>query len=197
MRKKKTNLPLLIFCLVLAVALLGSVLLLVSAKRDVKILEGQIEKLASENDALNNLNEALRIQLDEMFLGQSPASSGASTYVEEDYCSLLVDDWSVKGDRLSVDALAEVYLTAPAEITAKLELWRGDAVYAEQPVTLSKTEVPTAFEETLSVSFQLPSITEGEELQLWLKVEPAGGSALFACAAGWYLDNGELAMITG
>ena len=191
--KKKRNLPLLIINLLLLAALSVSLFFLYDTKSDLAVLQTQIQELTDENAQLSNLNYALQLQLDNQFL----QDSGASTYVEEDYCALMIAQWSAQDGILSFDAQAEVFLTTPAEITARLELWRGDAVYDSQPVTLTKADSDTAWQTALSASFQIPPIAEGEELQLWLMVETDDGNTLFACAAGWYLENGQLAMITG
>lgn len=191
-KKKKNNLPLLILCLLLAVSLLVSVLFLASAKKDVKLLEAELLKLSEEKDSLENLNQALRLQLDSYFLTGTPG-----TYVEEDYCSLLVDSWSEKDGVLSVDTLAQVFLTQDVSFTAKLELWRGESVYASQEVTLNETEANTIYEADLSATFEIPAISAGEELQLCLMIEPEAGEPFFAYAAAWYLENGELAIVTG
>ena len=191
--KKKRNLPLLIINLLLLAALSVSLFFLYDTKSDLAVLQAQIQELTDENAQLSNLNYALQLQLDNQFL----QDSGASTYVEEDYCALMIAQWSAQDGILSFDAQAEVFLTTPAEITARLELWRGDAVYDSQPVTLTKADSDTAWQTALSASFQIPPIAEGEELQLWLMVETDDGNTLFACAAGWYLENGQLAMITG
>ena len=191
--KKKRNLPLLILNLLLLAALAVSLFFLHAAKADLKVLKVQLLELTEENARLNNLNYALQLQLDNQFL----QDSGASSYVEEDYCALMLAQWSEQDGILSFDAQAEVFLTAPAEITARLELWRGDAVYDSQPITLTKADSDTAWQTALSASFSIPQIAEGEELQLWLMVETDTGNTLFACAAGWYLENGQLAMITG
>ena len=196
MRKRKSKqiyLPLLILCLLLAAALTVSLVFLRSAKKDVQLLETQLQKLIDENDQLNNLNQALRLQLDTYFL--SP--SGSSSFVEEDYCALMIADWSEAGGVLTFDAQAEVFLTTPAGITSRLELWRGDAVYDSQSITLTKADSDTAYQSAFSASFQIPAITEDEELQLWLMVELDSGESLFACAASWVLEDGELALITG
>ena len=74
MRKRK-NLPLLIVCLLLAVALVVSLIFLRNTKNDVALLEEQLQELAYENDNLNNLNQALRLQLDSYFLSPSGSSS--------------------------------------------------------------------------------------------------------------------------
>lgn len=190
--KSKTNTILMIVCVILCAALLVSVFALRSAKADVKELQVQLLELTEENDQLSNLNQGLRLQLDNLFL-----SGSANTYYEEDYCALLVDDWSVTEGVLSFDAFAQLFLTAPVDFTARLELWRGDTVFDAQQVTLKETEASTVFEANLSASFDIPEIKDGEELQLWLMVEPEGGEALFACAAGWYLENGDLMIITG
>ena len=191
--KKKRNLPLVILCFLLLAALSVSLFFLYDTKSDLAVLQTQIQELTDENAQLSNLNYALQLQLDNQFL----QDSGASTYVEEDYCALMIAQWSAQDGILSFDAQAEVFLTTPAEITARLELWRGDAVYDSQPVTLTKADSDTAWQTALSASFQIPPIAEGEELQLWLMVETDDGNTLFACAAGWYLENGQLAMITG
>ena len=191
--KKKRNLPLLIINLLLLAALSVSLFFLYDTKSDLAVLQTQLQELTDENAQLSNLNYALQLQLDNQFL----QDSGASTYVEEDYCALMIAQWSEQDGILSFDAQAEVFLTTPAEITARLELWRGDAVYDSQPVTLTKADSDTAWQTALSASFSIPPIAEGEELQLWLMVETDDGNTLFACAAGWYLENGQLAMITG
>ena len=191
--KKKRNLPLVILCILLLAALAASLFFLHAARADLKVLQVQLLELTEENAQLSNLNYALQLQLDNQFL----EDSGASSYVEEDYCALMIAQWSAQNGVLTFDAQAEVFLTAPSEITARLELWRGDAVYDSQPITLTKADSDTAYQTALTASFQLPQIAEGEELQLWLMVETDTGNTLFACAAGWYLENGQLAMITG
>ena len=157
------------------------------------LLEEQLQELAYENDSLNNLNQALRLQLDSYFL--SP--SGSSSYVEEDYCALMVADWSEKDGVLSFDAQAEVFLTAPAAITSRLELWRGDAVYDTQNIALSKADSDTAYQTAFSTSFEIPKITQEEELQLWLVVQSENAGLLDSCGGGWYFENGEWMLITG
>lgn len=190
--KNKTSVIMLIVCVILCSALLFSLFSLRAVKSDVSALETQIRVLADENDRLSNLNQALRLQLDSIFL-----SGSSGTYVEEDYCSLLVDSWSEEDGILSFDAFAQVFLTVPVDFTARLELWRGDSVFSAQPVTLNETEAATVFEGNLSNSFEIPEISDGEELQLWLMVEPADGTPLFACAASWSMEDGSLMIITG
>ena len=191
MRKRRRP-NLLIPCILLAVALLISLFFLFRARSDVKELEAALLELTEEKAATDNLNEALRIQLDSYFLGIP-----GGTYVEEDYCSLMVDDWSESNGKLNVDTFAQVFFTAATDFTAKLELWRGESVIASQNVTLNPTEAETIFEANLSASFDIPDLQDGEELQLCLMIEPANGNSFFAYAASWQLEDDGLVIITG
>jgi len=191
--KKKRNLPLLIVCLLLLAALIGSLFLLRSAKEDVKQLEAQILELGEKNQQLSALNQALQTQLDSSLSQSGPAA----VYIEEDYCTLVVDSWSVSGNVLTADTFAQAIFIGDPEFTAKIELWRGDAVVSSHPVTLSPSEASNVYEGKVSVSFEMPEIPEGEELQLWLMVEPEGRTAVFTYAAGWYLENGQWMLISG
>ena len=190
--KKKRREPLLIPCILLALALVVSLFFLLRARSDVKELEDALLELTEEKAATDNLNEALRIQLDSYFLG---VPNGA--YLEEDYCSLLVDDWSENKGKLHVDTFAQVFFAVPTDFSAKLELRHGDTVISSQNVTLNPTEADTVFEAGLSTSFDVPDLSSGEELQLCLTVEPANGNVFSAYAAGWLLEDGNLVIITG
>lgn len=190
--KKKRRQPLLIPCILLALALVVSLFFLLRARSDVKELEEALLELTEEKAATDNLNEALRIQLDSYFLG---VPNGA--YLEEDYCSLLVDDWSENNGKLNVDTFAQVFFAVPTDFSAKLELRHGDTVISSQNVTLNPTEADTVFEAGLSTSFDVPDLSSGEELQLCLMIEPANGNSFFAYAAGWLLEDGNLVIITG
>jgi len=174
---------------VLAVALLVSLFFLFSARREVKELEEALLTVTEEKEAMDNLNQALRMQLDSYFVG--------GAYVEEDYCSLLIDNWSESKDTLKVDALAQAFFSVPTEFTAKLELWHGDVVISSKAVALNPTEADTIFEAEVSADFEIPALGAGEELQLYLTIEPAGGTSFSAYAAGWQLEDGNLVIITG
>ena len=188
MRKRRRQ-HLLIPCIVLAVALLVSLFFLFSARREVKELEEVLQTVTEEKEAMDNLNQALRMQLDSYFVG--------GAYTDEDYCSLMVDNWSESKGKLKVDALAQVFFTVPTDFTAKLELWRGDAVVSSKTVTLNPTEAETAFEAEVSAEFEIPTLGANDELQLYLMIEPANGASFFAYAAGWLLEDGNLVIITG
>ncbi len=190
--KKKRRQPLLIPCILLALALVVSLFFLLRARSDVKELEEALLELTEEKAATDNLNEALRIQLDSYFLG---VPNGA--YLEEDYCSLLVDDWSENNGKLNVDTFAQVFFAVPTDFSAKLELRHGDTVISSQNVTLNPTEADTVFEADLSASFDIPDLSAGEELQLCLTIEPATENPFSAYAAGWLLEDGNLVIITG
>jgi hypothetical protein len=191
MRTKRRQ-QLLIPCILLAVALLISLFFLFLAHREIKELDEALQIVTEQKEATDNLNKALRIQLDSYFLGIP-----GSNYVEEDYCALLVDNWSESKGTLKLDTFAQVFFTAPTDFTAKLELWRGEAVVATEVVTLNPTEAETVFEANLSTTFDIPTLSADEELQLCLMIEPANGNSFFAYAAGWQLENDNLVIITG
>ena len=172
-------------CALFSVALLVSVIFLISAKTEVKELEADVLALAEENQQLSVLNQALQAQLN--------AQLGV---VEGDYyCALSIDDWAQKNGTLTVDAFAQAFLPAGAEPTGKIELWRGSAVIAAQPIALSAAD--GAFEAEASLSFNIPALEADEELELWLIVEAPGVNSLFTCGAGWYAENGQLMIIAG
>ena len=193
--KKKAYTISLIVCVVLAAVQLLSVIAFVSAKSEAAALEEQIQMLEDQNQQLTALNQTLQAQLD-------AKSSTAQTEVtpvdaENFYCTLAVDSWEVKDGKLTADTFAQAVLSRDANFSAQIELWRGDAVLASQDVMLDIGEADGVFESDVKVTFQIPEIEADEELQLWLMVKPVGSDAIFACGAGWYLEDGVLMLITG
>ena len=193
--KLKTPTLFLIICLILATALLLSVISLVSAKSDVAALEEQIRTLEDQNHQLTALNQTLQAQIDAQSNMIQTVVDPVDT--EDFYCTLVVDTWEVKDSTLTVHTFAQAVLAESVKSNAQIELWRGETVLASQPIALDLGEADGVFEADASVSFELPEIEADEELQLWLMVEPAGSDALFACGAGWYLEDGQLMIITG
>lgn len=193
--KKKAYTISLIVCVILAAALLLSVIALVSAKSKVKASSEQVLTLIKRVQALEEENQTLQAQLD----AQSSAVQAEVTPVdtEDFYCTLMVDTWEVKDGKLTADTFAQAVLSEGVNFSAQIELWRGDAVLASQDVILDIGEADGVFESDVKVAFQIPEIGADEELQLWLMVEPVGSEALFACGAGWYLEDGVLMLITG
>ena len=187
MKTKRTTI-FLIICALLCAALLFSVVSLISAKSEVKELEAEILALAEEKQQLVLLNQLLQTQMS----GQTGGSPDGDFY-----CALSIDDWSQKNGTLTVDAFAEAFLPVGSTATGRIELWRGSAVIASQPVALTASEVDGAFEAEASLSFNIPALEAEEELELWLIVESPDINTLFTCGAGWYAENGQLMIIAG
>ena len=189
----------LILCAVLAAALLLTGISLVTAKAEIKDAQAQIQFLTAQVQALEQQNQSLQAQPDNQTTAVPPVQTQTSTVDAEDfYCTLVIDDWTVQNGILAVDAFAQAYLDTNIKSTAQIELWRGDAVLETQEILLDIGEAEGMFEaDIVGAAFTLPEITAGEELQLWLMVKPSGSDALFSCGAGWYLEDGQLMIITG
>lgn len=196
---KKTNTIFLIVCAVLAVALLLSVTALTSAKSEAKAATEQVRTLIERVQALEEHNQTLQAQLDaKSTVLDIPQIESAPVNTDDFYCTLAIDAWSAKNGILAVDAFAQAVLAEGVNFTAQLELWRGDAVLESQEILLDIGEAEGIFEADITgAAFQLPEIDAEEELQLWLMVKPSGSEALFTCGAGWYLEEGQLMLITG
>lgn len=186
MKTKKAT-PYLIICVLLSAALLLSVVFLISAKSDVKELEAEILALTEENQQLSLLNQALHTQLNDR----------VGVVDGEHFCELSVDDWSQENGALNVSIWAQASLPAGVQPNARIEMWRGSDVIANQPITLAAGEIDGIFEAVSTLSFQIPAIEPSEELELWLIVEAPGCNTLFTCGAGWYQEDGQLMIIAG
>lgn len=194
--KKNTLTITLILCAVLAAALLLTGISLVKAKAEVKDAQAQIQSLTAQVQALEQRNQSLQAR---PATATSPVQTEITPINPEDfYCTLVIDNWTVQNGILAVDAFAQAYLDENIKFSAQIELWRGDTVLETQEVLLDIGEAEGMFEaDIVGAAFTLPEITAGEELQLWLMVKPSGNDALFCCGAGWYLEDGQLLLITG
>ena len=180
--KKNTLTICLIIFVILAAALLLSVVGLVSAKSEVNALNDLIQTLEKENEALKAQMLA------------NPVQVGST---DESYCTLMVDTWTKDADTLTVVSFAQAILPENTTFSAQMELRVDSVVVASQPVILNPGEADGIFEANVSASFQTPEIGANEQLQLWLVVEPTGYDALSACGADWYVENGQLMLIAG
>ena len=113
------------------------------------------------------------------------------------YCTLVIDTWTAHDGKLDVSTFAQATLPEGMEATAQIELWKDSTVLESQPITLGAGEGEGICEADVSVTFDLPEIAVDEELQLWLTIDVDGAQALFSCAGGWYLEDGQLMLITG
>ncbi len=189
--KKKGYLIIAAIGVILAVAMLLSVGALIAARSEITALTEQVRMLEEENRALRlqvSYENALWVPIQ-----TEPEAADEDAF----YCTLVVDSWEIEDDVLTVHTFAQAALAEGTKFTTRIELWHGDAVVESRPVTLDIGEADGIFEADVSLSFPVPQIDANEELQLWLTVKPAGGTELFACGAGWYLENGQLLLITG
>lgn len=196
MEKKTVKIPQ-ILCIVLAAALLLSLLALVSAKSDATQLEEQVRMLNEHIQTLELQNQAMQTQLEASGIFEDPMDFD-DMEEDGDYSTLTIDSWLAADGKLTVSGYVYVGMFSDTLSGAQLELWRGDAVLHSIPLTLEIGEAEDVYEgELIDVSFAIPEIGSDEELQLWLVVEPANGNPVFTCGAGWYLENGRLMLITG
>ena len=174
MKKKTLNISLII-CVLLAVALLVSLIFLVRAYSQIDALTAQVEQLQAQSQA-GQLHDGV---LD-----------------EDGYFTFIADAWETTGDKLMVSAYAYAELPAGSDYPATLQLRLGSEVVASQPVTLTQGEADGIFEADLEASFQLPTLGSEDLLQLWLVVDTGSGTRS-ACGAEWYMEGTELMLIAG
>ena len=192
--KKKIFLIFPIICILLAIALVVSVFQIRSAKSDVKELEKQIAELAEENQQLESINLALQIQVDSL-TGTSSGFPGVSS--DSSYCALFLDSWNLKNNVLTAEGLAQAVFDEHTDFTAKIEIWKNDEVLSSQDISLTTGGADPVYEAAVSVAFEIPELAPEEELELWLMVAPETGTPMFACGAGWYLENGQMMIVAG
>ena len=188
--KKKISIIFPIISLLLAAALAFSVFALVSVKSDVAALEQQVLELTEEKQQLEALNRLLQMQT-------RVSGENGETAVEEPYCIMYVDSWNLENNLLTVDTFAQAYLPAGGDFISKVEVWKDDAVLTSQSIVLEPGESASSYEASATVKFDMSELLHHEEFELWLMVAPAGGTPLFYCAGGWYLENDQLMVIAG
>ncbi len=175
----------LLICAVLAASLLFSVVALVGAKSNAAALLELADELEARADQLEAQNHSLKVQL-------SSLVSDSDT----EFCSLIVDSWSAEKGVLTIGAFAQAVLPENVTPSAQIELWHNNALVASHPVSLAAGEAEGYLEADADVAFHIPDISTGEELQLWLIVS-TDSKTLFFCGSGWYLEDGQLMLITG
>lgn len=184
MKKKQIFRIACILCIVLAAALLLSVIGLISANAKVAALEEEVA-------ALNTHIQAMEMQLNaqDFLAGQED---------DVDYATLSIDSWTTEGDNLLVSGYAFVGLFSDTIMGAQLELRRGEILLQSIPVMLDIGEAENVYEAALvNTSFRIPQMSNNEELQLWLVVTPTNSAPISAYGAGWYVEDGSLMLIAG
>lgn len=177
--KKNALIMTLVFCVVLAAALLFSVVSLARAHSEIDALTAQVEALQTQLQA------------------QPQAGQSQDANPDEDgYFTFIADTWDIVSNQLTVTGYAYAVLPAGSDHPATLELRLGSDVVASQSVMLTQGEAEGVFEADLEASFPLPTLGADDLLQLWLVVDTGSGTRS-ACGAEWYLDGTELMLIAG
>ena len=176
--KKKTLTLVLIICAVLAVVLV-SVIALTSANNDTPAPE--VDDVSVQNQPENNP-------------GQDPLEVLDSNNPD---CALILNDWKVQDNVLTIDAFAQAFLPGVENFEARIDFWKNDTVLESNALTLNPGEGTDSYEAEVAVDFAVPELGADEELQVWLIVELGDTDVVYSCGAGWYAENGQLMLITG
>lgn len=166
----------LIVCVVIAAVLLVAVIAL-------KPEQSEIAAPEAEDQVLQNIPSA-------------PAEA-APVLGDEHYCTLVIDTWTAESGKLTVSTFAQAVLPENIDATAQIELWKDNVVLASQPITLGAGEEDGIYEVDATVTFDIPELSVDDELQLWLTVDMDDTGVLFSNGGGWYLEDGQLMLITG
>lgn len=122
------------------------------------------------------------------------------------YCNLVIDGWQVEGNILTLTGYySQVQL--PAIVPNGLDLTVQDAALvlrcggeevSRQAVTLTDGEAPGSYEMNGPVpTLELPELSEGDVLELWLEVTVSDGQKLSGCGGSWVRTGDELQMAVG
>lgn len=120
------------------------------------------------------------------------------------YCNLIVGDWYVRDNVLTLEngyaTIHTVQLAADAQAftQARLLLKNGDIVLEAYPLSPIATDEPGSYACAVTgVSFSLPPLAEGEQVDLWLEATLSSGQTLTTCAATWQAMPGGFSMAAG
>ena len=187
MQKKTDLLPIIaLVCAVIAVIL--SVFSLISLNSG----NAKLTQLELQN---KNLQEQLSIL---------SASVSKDQISSDAYCHLMVNDWEGNLKELTLTSgIAQVVLPTSSETelliqSSQLVLRQGIQEIERWAVTLVATDSNASFEAVLeNVRFQLPTLQENDQVDVWLEVVLSDGQILLSPAYGWYRFGDELFMVAG
>ena len=159
-------------------------------------------------DALLQENAKLKSQL---VAAQAAAEHGTLGHavetilvdVQKSYCNLIVDQWEAADGELTIHtAYAQAVVVSNAALItaedARLVLRMGDEEVSAYDVTLNPGESSESLEADLeSITFQIPPLGAGDELELWLEVTLPGNITVTGYGASWYQEGGMLHLISG
>lgn len=120
-------------------------------------------------------------------------------------CMLNVYEWHIADEALTLDAgTAEVQLPTLTATGEAASCTGADLVLMLEGRELERRElnVPQAEEEGIfmhidGISFSMPELEEGSQLELWLEVTLSDGQVLTHIGSSWYLFEGELIQAVG
>lgn len=122
------------------------------------------------------------------------------------YCTVTLDEVSVTQSAISVvsgTALAQMPQISKSSQTvtctsAVLVLSLNGTTVQTQPLTLEQAEVPGSYVQDLKgISFTVPAMTEGQELDLRMDVILSDGQQINAPGGNWAFKNGALESTVG
>ena len=176
--KKKTLTLILIICAVLAVVLV-SVMALSAANKNVSAPEGAGSSVQSQQGNAST---------------QDPAQVLDSTRPN---CILILNDWNVTDNVLTIDAFGQAYLPDAEQFEARIDFWKNNDVLESRPITLNPGEGTDSYEAEIAGDFEIPELGADDQLQIWLIVELGQMDVVYSCGASWYSEDGQLMLITG
>lgn len=165
--------------------------------------------------ARNGYSYTCRIQNPDGTVSEHPLTSpGVPTdplciYLEDAlsaYCNLLVENWSVEGDTLTVEsAFTQAVVpqisadgSTPSLVDARLVLMLDGVEIGAAPLNMVSGESDFSYEQDVTgVSFTLRELEADSELGLWLEATLSDGRTLSACGANWYPDGDTLMLVSG
>lgn len=175
---KKTLTITLIICVVLAVVLV-SVIALTSGDKNAPVVDNN--GISAQNQPEADSTQASAVALDS----------------NQPDCVLILNDWQAQGDTLTVEAFAQAFLPGADQFEARMDFWKNNTVLESTPLTLNPGEGTDSYEAEVTAEFKIPEVGAEEELQVWLIVELGDADVVYSCAAGWYMEDGKLMLITG
>lgn len=120
------------------------------------------------------------------------------------YCNMFIEDWAQEGTQLTLTTgYAQVQLPRISNHTvdyksSELVLKQGETELQRVPVEMPKGEAEGSYEIILeNVSFEMPELQDGQQLDLWLEVKLTDGQALTYNGCSWFLADGNLSLAVG
>ena len=119
------------------------------------------------------------------------------------YCNLVVGDWFVKDDMLTLSSCyAHIHTpqlsdSPEAYTQVRIVLKHGDEILAEEAISPAEEETGSYVCAVNDLVFALPDLPEGDQVDLWLEATLYGGQVITHCAATWYAMPGGFSMAAG